>query len=152
MAAFEHEQLGADLAGKIGRPVAERGQRGCGRQADANRCDPAQTPPLHHGVDKMGGPDHDRVEVAARNFGMLAEFGQCCDDPAGDVGGGRGLDRMHDVAAGDEHGVGIGAADIDPDPQHAGPANPHEATTNRRCFSPGGWRPEPKAHRRRRCG
>ena len=42
MPAFEHEHRAADQRGEILRPVAERRQRGGGRQSDAHRGDPRQ--------------------------------------------------------------------------------------------------------------
>ncbi len=55
--AFEHEHLAADRACEILRPIAERRQRGRGRQPDAHRGDPAEPLALHHRVDKMRRPD-----------------------------------------------------------------------------------------------
>jgi hypothetical protein len=52
----------------------------------------------------------------ARGNQQLAEGG---GDAARDVDGGRCLDGVHDGVAVEQHGVGVGAADVDADAPHA---------------------------------
>ena len=71
---------------------------------------------LDDGVDEMRRADHDAVDRAPRDFGMAGQLGQRRHDAGGDIRRRRGLDRMHDVPVFEQHGIGVGAADIDADP------------------------------------
>ncbi len=118
MPAREHEHVAADPIGEILRPIAERRQRGARRQSDAHRGDARETAPLDDGIDEMRRADHDRVDRAARDFGMAGEFVERRDDALGHVFRRRRLDRLHDAASLQQHRIGIGAADIDADAPH----------------------------------
>ena len=118
MPAFEHDHLAADRAGEIFRPVAERRQRGASGQPDAHRSDAREIAPLDDGVDEMGRADHDAVDRTARDIRMAGELRECGHDAGGNIRRGRGFDRVYDTSVFEQHGIGVGAADIDADPPH----------------------------------
>ena len=73
--------------------------------------------PLDHGVGEMGGADHDRGD-SGRDRGLRQQFGQGGAHAAQYVGGGGGFDRDQDVGAVNQHGIRVGATDIDADAPH----------------------------------
>src|SRR5207249_6183508 len=73
---------------------------------------------LHHGIDEMRRADHHTVDRAARHLGMAAQEIEHGNDAAGHIFRRRRLDRMHDASVFEQHRIGIGAADIDPDAPH----------------------------------
>ncbi len=72
---------------------------------------------LHDGVDEMRGADHDRVDLH-RGGRVGAQRLERIQDAGCHVGGGRALDGMDDLLVDDQHGVRVGAADIDANTFH----------------------------------
>ncbi len=116
--AFEHEHRAAHEFGEILRPIAERRQRGRGRQPDAHRGDAGEPLPLHDRVDEMRRPDHDAADRFARDVGVRRKLRQRSDDAGRDIRRRRRLDRVYNLSVRKQYRVGIGAADVDPDPPH----------------------------------
>jgi hypothetical protein len=67
----------------------------------------------------MRRADHDPVDRTLHHVGVAAEKLQGGEDAAGHILGGRRFDRVHDPAVFEQHRIGVGAADIDPDAPHA---------------------------------
>jgi hypothetical protein len=74
---------------------------------------------LHHRVDKMRRADHHAVNPPRRDLLVAAQQVERADDAAGDVLARRRFDRVDDAPVFEQHGVGIGAADIDAYAAHA---------------------------------
>ena len=58
------------------------------------------------------------VDRTARDIRMAGELRECGHDAGGNIRRGRGFDRVYDTSVFEQHGIGVGAADIDADPPH----------------------------------
>jgi hypothetical protein len=78
----------------------------------------------------MRRPDHDPVDKVPRYVQMRQQLAKRGDDAARHVLGGGRLDRVHNRAVCEQHRVGIGPADIDPDPAHVSPWSRESSCSN----------------------
>ena len=109
---------GDDRVAQVGGPGRQRRHRACGRAADPQHRDSPQITPLDDRVHRVRGAEH-RVRDPRS---LIAQF---CDheldrgrDPAGDIDTRRRLSLDQDpVVAVDNDRVGVGRADVDPEPE-----------------------------------
>ena len=108
--------------GQIVGPVDHRWQRQGRRQSQSHRGGRFQPLALDDGIREVGRADHDAGDLGRRRSGRLQDVSQRGGDAGGHVGSCRRLDLADDRQPVHEHGIGIGAADVDPDAQtHADP-------------------------------
>jgi len=93
-----------------------------GGQADAQRRDAIQMVALHHGIGEMRGADHHRFDPPQGRTagGRGDQINQRLAHAVRDIDGGRPLQRGEHLAALEQNGIAIGAADVDSDAAHAG--------------------------------
>ena len=116
-AAVHDRGADGDLGGEITRPVEDGPDAVGGRPADPDRRDPPQALALEHGVGRVRGPEHDVADPARLDGGRGQHRSDGGGDPAGDVRRGRHLGRDDQpVRRVHDHRVGVGAADVDPQP------------------------------------
>ena len=116
VAAADEMVAGVDDRREVLRPVAELRQRSARGKADPDRRHRREEAALDHRVGEVGGADDgglDGPTVDPRPREQLVQGG---DDSAHDLVGGGGLDRLADFVADEEHRIGVGATDVDPDP------------------------------------
>ena len=119
MAAVSEIGVAADRALKVVRPVDHRRQRGGRRQAEAHCGGRREVAPLHDRVGEVGRADHDDVDRLRLQTGRCEHGLERRDDARHHVRRRHGLDAGEDFRAVHDDCVGIGAADVDADPDHA---------------------------------
>ncbi len=100
-------------------PVDERRQRGRGGKREPHGRRGREPPGLDERVDEVRRADHHPVDVGRVERVLPVELRERADDAARHVLRGRGLDADDDAVAVHEHGVRVGAADVDADPHRA---------------------------------
>ena len=139
-ATVDDHRAGRDRGGEVRRPAEHGPDAVRGGPADPDDRDPAQLPALQHGVRRVGGAQHDVGDPLRVRF-RCAEHGvDRGRDPAGDVrrAGHLGLGD-HPVGPVHDHGVGVGAADVDAEAavRSAHRRAPPRARSRRRSRTPG---------------
>ena len=119
MAAVSEIGVIADRAPEIFGPVDHRRQRGGRRQAKTHGGGRREVAPLHHRVGEMGRADHDDVDRLRLQTGCREHGLERRDDARHHVRRRHGLDAGEDLRAVHDDRVGVGAADVDADPDHA---------------------------------
>ena len=119
MAAVSEISVTADRALKVVRPVDHRRQRGGRRQSKAHCGGRREVAPLHDRVGEVGRADHDDVDRLRLQTGCREHGLERRDDPRHHVRRRHGLDAGEDLRAVHDDCVGIGAADVDADSDHA---------------------------------
>ncbi len=115
--AFEHENLAAHALGQILRPIAKWWQGSARRHADPDRRNLHQMPALHHRIDEMRCADHNRIHRQTRR-GIGAQRLQGVEDAGSHIHRRGALDGENHLVAIEQHGVGIGAADVNSNASH----------------------------------
>jgi len=112
--AVHDRRADGDRADEVRRPPEHGPDAVGGGPADPEHRHPPQVPALQDGVGGVGGAEHDVADPAGVGAGCLEHGADRRHDPAGDVGGTRHLGLGdHPVGGVHDHGVGVGAADVD---------------------------------------
>jgi hypothetical protein len=99
---------------EVPRPAEHRPDAVGGGPADPDHRHPAQVPALQDGVGRVGGAEHDVADPLRLDSGRAEHGVDRGHDPGRDVGGARHLGLGdHPVVGVHDHGVGVGAADVD---------------------------------------
>ena len=118
VAAANHEVARADGRGEVGRPVREGLQEGGRRLTDADRGGRRQPSTFHDGVGEMRRAQHDGVDAGCVRSRHRQQCIERCRYARAHIGRSRRLDIMTHFALMQQHGVGAGPADVDPDDLH----------------------------------
>jgi len=103
-----------DRADQVRRPAEHGPDAVGGGPADPEHRHPPQVLALQDGVGGVGGAEHDVADPAGVGAGYAEHGADRRHDPAGDVGGAGHLGLGdHPVGGVHDHGVGVGAADVD---------------------------------------
>ncbi len=116
VAARHHDRQRIDRVAQVVRPVHRRRQGAGRRQRDADRPDAFEPGALDHRVGEVRRADHHGVDPRERD--RRPEVADDGAHPRHHVGGGRRLDGAEDPGAVDQHGIRVGAADVDADALH----------------------------------
>ncbi len=119
-AAVGQEDLPIDRLAQLRRPAQQRRHAVAARQGQAHHRDPRQVPAFEEGVEQLGGAQHHRGHRRRFHRRLAQQFVDRRRHAVADRRSGGALQGAEHFAAAHQHGVGIGAADIDADAQRRG--------------------------------
>ncbi len=96
----------------IGGPVNEGRQARRGREGEPHRRHLVEPPPLDHSIQEVGRADGDGACVLCLRPDQIDQIFKRLAHPAGDIAGGRGLDRANHFILIDKNRIRVRSADI----------------------------------------